>query len=606
MCGIAGIFTQQINESHHKLIQAILTSQHNRGPDHQASLIINNSIVLAHNRLSIIDLSINANQPMWDAKQRFCITFNGEIYNYRELRVELHALGHITQTDSDTEIILLAFKQWGIAALEKFNGPFAFALYDNITDTLWLCRDRFGVKPLYYCWLYNTLYFASTTKALAQALGFNKNLQYAARGLHYRIYEDYSDIAPYEHIKALLPAHALCVTKQGEHFQEKLIKYYDLTQRVTDLSLQLQTNNIKELLEQGLQQLIRAIQWRLRADVAVGISLSGGLDSASIAALAAKQQSLLAFSYGHPDIKKSEAPLVAQLVKHTNNKVHYVAPNAKEFLLAMQQTLQAQDAPFPSASIVAQYLVFQTAKQQQIKVLLGGQGGDEAFMGYRKFHWFYLQEQLKQKNYLASLMHIYRLLPTVLAEISQFNLYWQQRQRYFAKTKQQTANLLLPEIAPMQLHLTAHADLRQRQIADVMQFSLPTLLRYEDRNSLGNSVESRLPFMDYQVMEFGLALPAALKLHRGYGKWPIRAIMQGMIPNSICHARYKRGFDVGLAQLIDEGLGEGIRQLLLSNWDNLKHFLAPHIKIAEQFSNAQFKQHAAAFAEAITLLWLAE
>ena len=206
MCGISGVYATHITERHKSIIDSVIKSQFNRGPDHQATTTINvkqSQVLLGHNRLSILDLSAQANQPMWDPTGRYCIVYNGEIYNYIELKAELQNYGLIFTTHSDTEVILNAFAYWGIAALQRFCGPFAFALFDRQKEELWLCRDRFGIRPLYYLQINDVIYFASTTAVLAKELHLKPNLSYVARGLKYLVYEDGSDMTPYEYLLSL-------------------------------------------------------------------------------------------------------------------------------------------------------------------------------------------------------------------------------------------------------------------------------------------------------------------------------------------------------------------------------------------------------------------
>ncbi len=236
MCGISGIYSLKITEQHHSLIQDIIKSQMRRGPDHQAALVIRgreSEVLFGHNRLSIIDLSEQANQPLWDASRRFCIVYNGEIYNYLELRQKLKAAGLQFNTQSDTEVILNAFAYWGIEALQYFQGPFAFALWDSQEERLWLCRDRFGVKPLYYIQKNQVLYFASTTPALARALNLTPNYSYLAQGLQYLVYEDNSDRSPYEGLQALPAGCYLSARFNSEQqFTCSIHSYYDLESRL--------------------------------------------------------------------------------------------------------------------------------------------------------------------------------------------------------------------------------------------------------------------------------------------------------------------------------------------------------------------------------------
>lgn len=607
MCGIAGAYSLNLANEAREIVQLIISDQHSRGPDHNAIAFASGNkanVLLAHNRLSIVDLSSHANQPMWDVTGRYCVTYNGEIYNHIELHRELEALGHEFHTHSDTEVILNAFKEWGIEMLHRFNGPFAFGLFDKETGELLLCRDRFGVKPLYYTEYNQTLYFASTTTALAKRLRLAPNLNYVARGLKYWVYEDETDISPHQNLKQIPAGHYLKVKIQNAELKPELVRYYDLEERTAYAQQELQKLSASDLLCLGLEHLQRSVTIRLRSDVPVGITLSGGLDSSSVAALTAAQHpEVRGFSFGHPDIHHTEGPLVDRLSKHTKLKVDYIWPTAEEFTATLFKTLQVQGAPFAGISVVAQYLVYQRAREQGVKVLLGGQGGDEVFMGYRKFNWFWLQELLHQKKYLGATQFLMQLIPMFSAELGQFKKYWQQLGRYGSRDKN-TSALNLSQVGQFSIGYQAGSGIKLRQSQDITRFSLPTLLRYEDRNSLGNSIESRLPFMDYQLVEYGLALPEAFKLRKGYGKWVVREWMHNKIPESIRAARYKRGFDVGIEQLITSGLGQAMRNVLQENKAATQSFLLPGISIDSAFSDSQFINRQATFAEAVSLIWL--
>lgn len=609
MCGISGIYTPHLSEPQHKLIKDIIASQHNRGPDHQAIVKLpapHAELLLGHNRLKIIDLSDQANQPMWDSSGRYCIIYNGEIYNYIELRQTLLQHGLHFNTQSDTEVVLNAFAHWGIAALSHFRGPFAFALYDKNNGNLWLCRDRFAVRPLYYIQVNNTLYFASSTRVLAKTLQLKPNLLYVAKGLNYLVYEDESEHSAYLNLQTV-PAG--CYLQANFNHTQRLSltlqRYYHLQDNVQHLIANLPVQNTKQLCNQVYEKLTEAVQIRMRSDVPLAISLSGGLDSSSVAALVSdSHENTLGFSVGHPQQHSTEGPVIAQCAEFLNIPIEYVWPTATEMLGGLYETLNNQDAPFASLSVVAQHLLYKKVRACGVKVLLGGQGGDEAFMGYKKFLLFHLRQQIRRKNYFASLKHCLQLIPMLWAELPAIPAYWAHRHRYKKHQSHRLPNLRLPQA---QLNLSSDRQhLWQRQASDILQFSLPTLLRYEDRNGMGNSVESRLPYLDHQLIELGLALPESIKLRAGFGKWVIRAIMQDKIPDAIRLARYKRGFDIPLTDLLHAGLGHSIRHHLTEQPALLNEFIRKPNTVNTLFSDQALQKRRGAMAEAISLLWLKE
>jgi asparagine synthase (glutamine-hydrolysing) len=608
MCGISGWYAASIGEDARAFVRSAVEAQHHRGPDHTDIAEVSAetaSALFGHNRLSIIDLSPAGNQPMWDAEHRVCTVYNGEIYNYIEVRTDLVGLGHRFETQSDTEVILEAFKQWGADAFTRLNGMFALAIFNQTDGALWLVRDRFGVKPLYYSISNGALAFASTPGPLARSMGCSPNLEYVARGLHYWLYEDDAEISPYEGVHAVPPGHYL-VARLGENgdARTETRRWYDFEERVTERREAIATSSEPALLDSIRGLLESAVGLRLRSDVPVGISLSGGLDSSGIAALVAAQHGdVTGFSLAHPEDAKSEGPLVAAVARKTGIQMTYAWPMPAEGIAAFWDALDAQDAPFPGLSIVGQYLVFKAAHQAAIKVLLGGQGADEVLMGYRKFQVMLLQDAVRTRRGGDLLRYATSAALMLAAEASRASVYLRQRNRYLRAGGLATA-LRLPDPAPLELGRRPGEAAWQRQLLDVTRLSLPTLLRYEDRNSMGNSLETRLPYLDYRFAELAAALPDAMKVRGGYGKWALREAMRGLVPAAIRTARYKRGFDVPQAAWIAAGLGEEIRGRLHGQ----EPLIGQWVEIAtldDVFSDTRLGSHPTAFTEATSLLWLA-
>ncbi len=608
MCGIAGAYSLKSEEILMREIERILHVQHARGPDYtgiEKVPVNHGTLIFGHNRLSIIDLSTAAHQPMWDREHRVCIVFNGEIYNYSEIREELIRSGHRFVTNSDTEVVLESYKRWGTDALPRFNGMFAFALFDTLDQRLLLVRDRFGVKPLYFFYDHSKFLFASTPGELAKILQLRPDPDYLASGLRFGLY-DHDQISPFKCLNALNPGHFLTFTLRSTNdWLIEKVRYYNLEERVNALTDSMVSLNETKMLEQVSDLIANAVMIRLRSDVPVAVSLSGGLDSTSIAAIAARylQNGLHGFTFGSPFERESEGPQVAEMGSMTPIKLHFAWPDGKAICDAYDKSLVAQAGPFPNGSIVAQYLVFEKAHDAGFKVLLGGQGGDEVFMGYRKFQWFHLRQLFDKREFMSAVSFLLSLVPTVFAEKHRWVDSWKNRQIYSNKSGRATI-MNLPEVNLFVGHQSTE-PLYRRQIMDVVLTSLPTLLRYEDSNSMGNSVESRLPFLDYRLLEYGIALPTIMKLRRGYGKWIVRQAMEGLIPESIRLARFKKGFDIQQNRWIDGGLGVHLRARLTGDLSCLKEWLKLPVNIESLFSDDSLKRNPMRFSEATTLLWLA-
>lgn len=612
MCGISGYISVVKNQEYDLLHDRILHYQDRRGPDFCSKSIYqedNAKIAFGHNRLSIIDLASEANQPMSTLDGKYKIVFNGEIYNYIEIRQELVALGCEFRTKSDTEVILEAFRVWGEESFSKFFGMFAFALYDQSKSKIFIVRDRFGVKPLYFIHTQSVLFFASSPKDIASYFDNTPDLGYITKGLLFKYYEDDELNSQYKSVKQVLPSTYLIVSWFGDasiNLEEK--KYYDLAKAVDICIERIQSFNYSKLKEEFESLFVSACDLRLRSDVPVGVSISGGLDSSSIASLISeKKAEITAFSFSRPDILSSEGPLVKKLSDKINLKTHYCWwDNFSIIENSFWKTLNDQDAPFPSTSVMAQNEIFRIARQENIKVLLGGQGGDEAFMGYRKFFLFYVMRNFREnKGQLIPI--IFRdLLPLLSPVLKRANVFFNERARFTNKNLGMGTRLNLPDISHnITMGMERETTLKNRQILDIHRFSLPTLLRYEDRNSMGNSVESRLPFLDHRLIEFGVAIDERFKIRNGFGKWIVRDAMKGKLIDEIRLNRDKRGFDVNQTYCITNGLGKLIRTFLLDNRQIIKEYLPVNVDINSFFSDQELISHPQAFKEAVTLFWLA-
>ncbi len=539
MCGIAGAFTGRNDlTDERRLVERLVAHQIPRGPDYQSVesfSLAPGGAILGHDRLSIVDLSPASNQPFSDPEGRFALVYNGEIYNYREVRDELRSHGVTFRTEGDTEVVLEAFRRWGPLAAHRFVGMFAFAILEIPARKLWLVRDRFGVKPCFYHQSDGVFRFASSATPFARAFSLSGDDVYLDRGRRGWIYETDDGRTAYRDLHAVPPGSYLEVDLSTKGPVVALHRWYRLAEERTEGS-DPSPETLRALL-------LDAVRLRFRADVPAAISLSGGLDSSAIAAAAVRLgHRPVAFTYGHPDRPETEGPEVARLAKHLGLEVHYIDPTPEEFAAAFWKCLAAQEAPFAGPSVVGQYLVFEKMRAAGFKLALGGQGGDEAFLGYRKFQVFQLREAWRRKRWADTLRFGVGFAKTLAHELPAWRSYAAGARRYSAKTVVSRATTL-----------------RERQIDDYERLSLPTLLRYEDRNSMAHSVESRLPFLDHRLVEWAVGLPDDAKIRDGFGKWILRRAVEDWLPRGCVFARSKNGFRVGFAAA---ALGPGLRARL--------------------------------------------
>jgi asparagine synthase (glutamine-hydrolysing) len=533
-------------------------------------------VTLAHSRLSIIDLSAASNQPFYSQDRRYIVVFNGEIYNYIELRQELKSYGVHFETQGDTEVLLYSWIYWGQACLHKFNGMFSFAIYDSLNGELNLVRDRFGVKPLVYSFLSNGGLFFSTSSDAVASLSSNMKLDmdYLSRGYHYGIFEGIGDNTSYELVK-YLEAGSIATISLQDGLKFSLNKWYDLKIEVEKKLALNVGKSYDQLMEECRYLMYDAVKVRLRSDVPVAVSLSGGVDSTIIAKIAKSiSTDIEGFTFGSPSNPISEGELVELFATQNRIKVNYISieETKDEIVTAFEETFEAQELPFFGLSIVAQNQVYKNVKKNNFKVLLGGQGGDEIFAGYRKFFIHSLKNGLKNGEISNSFNLLYSLGNMLFYESKKIGLFWGFRNRYFNQNNHGiTDYITIRPTRKLEMIGAASMTIIDRQVMDVLQSSIPTLLRYEDRNSMYHSIESRLPMMDYRLVEFAISLPILYKIKKGYGKWILRDIYRDQIPKEILFNKRKRGFDVS-QKLMELGLQDYLINFILANKSKIKDY----------------------------------
>ena len=544
MCGIAGMIEKRAGVVESARLQAMTDSVAHRGPDGQGIAIFG-AVGFGHRRLAILDLSAEGAQPMAYGDTGLTIIHNGEIYNYRELRRELESLGYRFRSETDTEVILAAYAAWAEECVARFNGMWAFAIHDAKKNRVFCSRDRFGVKPFYYHENAERLVFGSEIRQILPFLSARRARQQALETFIITSGKDLNEHTFFDGVKRLPAGHSL-IYDLTTH-QHRITPHYTLRRAAEAPKL-----SREEAAEALYTLLTDAVKLRLRSDVTVGTCLSGGLDSSSVATIAAGLSSaspFAAITAVSEQESNNEAGYAAEVVKNAGLNWFQTAPTYADFTDSLPAIVRAQEEPFGSASIVMQYFVMKTARASGIPVLLDGQGGDELLLGYERYYATSLLTMARRRGLLPALHEMRQIqknnskmgprnIAKYLVGASSSHLryaYYLHQHRYF---KHRPA-------CPAHLKALAGAvtDVWALQALDITSTSIPILLRFEDKNSMAHGIETRLPFLDYRLVEFALSLPADYKIHDGWTKWPLRHAMQGRMPDSITWRKNKFGFE---------------------------------------------------------------
>ncbi len=543
MCAING-FTWKDD----MLIERMNQSLSHRGPDDQGTYADENA-TLGHRRLSIIDLSPAGRQPMSNEDSSVWIVFNGEIYNFQEIRANLEKKDHKFSSNTDTEVIIHAYEEWGSSCVERFNGMWAFAIYDKNNGTIFLSRDRFGVKPLYFCQDEKGLIFSSEIKGILQHSVKRVPRDKAVYDFLVSGVVDHSPYTFFMSVKRLMPGENMIYDLSRGTMNR--FRWYDLASR-----LAVAGEITEEITEEEAAKKIRvlfedSVRCRLISDVPVGSCLSGGIDSSSIVYAMRKMNEMgeiKAFSLVFPGKKQDESTYIEEVVAATKVEAHKVSPSTEDLLRDLYDLIWTQEEPFASLSIYGQYKVMELAKKNGMKVLLDGQGSDEIFAGYITYFRYYFFESLfhiwlaesketakRIENKLEDLLVIpaMTILSTLGLDQGILRNLWLSRFKYLKGfDKIVIANPLKDR----------GFDLNQALYSDLTLFSIPQLLRYEDKNSMRWSIESRVPFLDYRLVELAMLLPSCYKIRKGVTKYILRKAMNGLVSDRILNRRDKIGF----------------------------------------------------------------
>jgi len=543
MCGIAGIINQTGRIIDEQQLIDMTSSVAHRGPNGEGRYI-NGKVGFGHRRLSIIDLTDAGHQPMFLGDD-FVITFNGEIYNYIEIRNELRKLGHVFTTQSDTEVILVAYKQWGTACVSRFNGMWAFAIHDKIKNIVFCSRDRFGVKPFYYANIDGQFLFGSEIK---QFKGFKSNWK-ANRNvlMDYLIFNliDHNSQTFFEGVEKLPGSHNLIYHLATDKIE--INKYYTVT-----IHPDISKLDVQETVVIFQQEFNRAIDWRLRSDVKVGTCLSGGLDSSYIASLAGgkynnQSEKFSAITAQSVDIAQDESSFAKMVVDYRDLKWLVTTPTSADFLFYLDEVIYNQDEPFISPSVYMQYAVMKTARQNGVIVLLDGQGADEVLLGYEKYLGAYFKA-LPKSQLLNNIFNARDHFGTSAFSILKFYLYFtsfsvRYRRNLWKFSHVSSKYRSFVEPSTIRNIADSYKNIRELQELEIFSTQLPSLLRFEDKNSMANSIETRLPFLDWNFVEMALSINNQFKIKEGWSKYILRKSMDPILPKEITWRKRKFGFN---------------------------------------------------------------
>lgn len=588
MCGIAGIITAK-NRDLRESIRRVHSVQGHRGPDATGESILRMHqwrVALIHQRLAIIDLSDAASQPMGTGPRR--LIFNGEIYNYLELRDELLRDGCTFQTKSDTEVLLVSLEHWGIdRTLSRLNGMWAFAWVDQTDGRLILARDRAGEKPLHYFISANELFFASEIKAIL-TLGetrFDLNHAVVADFLNQSLL-DTSDETFFAGIKRLPAAHYAVFDLKAPSFEPAIVRYWEppiIKAPIHDTPEPNQIDCVRETF-------IDSVRLRLRSDVPLGVLLSGGIDSSSIAAamqsIFGKGSDLNLISAVSRDARYDESPFINLVARHLGRTVHKVVldDDPHNLFALLPQVCWANDEPIGSFSTVAHYLLMQRAQEIGVTVILSGQGADELLCGYRKYFFFYI-EKLMREGHILTALSLLRSFYERRTILSQFSL--AEAKRYlpamFYGREAGIAGRLLRRKARTRVGL-GKSSVQERQRADFERFSIPVLTHYEDRMSMAWSREVRLPFLDNRLVELLLPMKPSMKLRNGWTKYVFRRAMQGLVPAEVIWRKDKQGFVNPQSEWLKYDLAAKVLQTFAEDSLMFRSGLVDRVKLLKMYS----------------------
>ena len=591
MCGFAGFFRHGgIDATQARsIVDAMTQTLAHRGPDDSGTWIeATAGVALGHRRLAIIDLSAHGHQPMRSACGRFTIAFNGEIYNFKQLRAELEPRGHQFRGHSDTEVMLAALVEWGVTeATRRFNGMFAFALWDAQERVLSLARDRVGEKPLYYAYYNGLLAFGSELKALYAHPQFRFDIDRDAVGLYFRQGYITAPLTPFRCVFKLPPGAILAISERDFDTPPVPRPYWSARQAFDQARSQRVADSATDVVEELETLLLDAVRLRMIADVPLGAFLSGGIDSSLVAALMQRQSSqpIRTFTVGFEEAKYDESSYARRVADHLGTDHTELRVDGRDALAVVPKLSTLYDEPMSDSSQIPTYLI-SSLTRQHVTVCLSGDSGDELFGGYERY---VTTEQTRRKLFrwphalralaaapLGAARWFDGLMPrryqpltgwahkvaTIVAARRPTELYaallsrWQDTPRLVRGSGRPAAPFAqLLEGAP------SYPFQEELMLLDFLTYLPDDILAKVDRASMAVSLETRIPFLDSRVIELAWRLPLGDKIRDGVGKWVLRKVLHKYVPPSLVE-RPKMGFGVPLGRWLRGPLREWAEDLL--------------------------------------------
>jgi asparagine synthase (glutamine-hydrolysing) len=602
MCGIAGIILKQkVNFNLNQKIVAMTDALSHRGPDGEGFILagdqtitphfntlkqnynradinyipktsvqhsdLNSFLAFGHRRLSIIDLSETGHQPMCNANGKTWITFNGEIYNYLEIKADLKKNGHSFISESDTEVVLAAYKEWGFNCVERFNGMWSFCIYDSEKQLCFASRDRLGVKPFYYINDNNLLAFSSEQKAFIKAeliaakINNNALHNYLINGLL-----ETNSTNFFEGINELMPGNNLVFNLKTQEL--KITTYYNLTEHITLTNDRLSE---KELIDKIAYTFENSVKLRLRSDVEVGTCLSGGIDSSALAVTISEitKQPLYCFTSIFKNQSINEEHFADSVANKIKAKHFKVEPTLEGFLEEIDSLIYSQDVPIWDTSTYAQYKVMELAKKNNIKVVLDGQGADELFGGYHHHFLAKWNNLFSQGHFMSGLNEILASKKTISNPLQFFIKEKIKQKKYF--NKKHFEQFFKPEFlksSEIKNPSVYFNSVNEQLVEDIYQTRLKSFLKCEDRCGMWHSVESRTPFADdIELINLLFSFNGNKKIKNGVSKYLLREVVKNKLPEEIYKRYDKKGFETPMQQWMQKLRPQLLSEIKAANFD---------------------------------------